>query len=146
MEIEIVLLITVVIDIVLIYILLNTEIYEYEMISIYFLFFLHLLLFVFYFLNINIGLDVLHLFYMVYVLFGILYENIYILFLILSLLVLNLFFWIINGKCPFGAFDCLKSKFIDIILKFNNTSGHLIIVLLILLYITKVYLKYEEIK
>jgi len=133
---------TIIIDIILIWILMNDELLYYERVSIYFLFIVHFLLFVFYFINYSCGIDILHIIYSLFMLFGLLYESVAILGLIAIILIWNLIIWALFIKCPFGKFDACNDFIKEISSLFSRTEY---VILLLILYFTKIALKIKKI-
>lgn len=133
---------TIIIDIILIWILMNDELLYYERVSIYFLFIVHFLLFVFYFINYSDGLDILHIIYSLFMPLGLLYESVAMLGLIAIILIWNLIVWVLFIKCPMGKFDACNDFIKETSSLFSKTEY---VILLLILYFTKIALKIKKI-
>lgn len=133
---------TIIIDIILIWILMNDELLYYERVSIYFLFIVHFLLFIFYFINYSDGLDILHIIYSLFMPLGLLYESVAMLGLVAIILIWNLIVWVLFIKCPMGKFDACNDFIKETSSLFSKTEY---VILLLILYFTKIALKIKKI-
>jgi hypothetical protein len=133
---------TIIIDIILIWILMNDELLYYERVSIYFLFIVHFLLFIFYFINYSDGLDILHIIYSLFMPLGLLYESVAMLGLLAIILIWNLIIWALFIKCPMGKFDACNDFIKETSSLFSKTEY---VILLLILYFTKIALKIKKI-
>jgi len=100
---------TLVIDLILIYIYNTSKLNKFDKNNILTLFFVHVVFYIALINKYHLILDISHLFFVIQVyIISLLSTNIKILLLYVFIIVVMLFYWIIDKKCPLGRYERIK--------------------------------------